>query len=223
MSTPADIAVIDYGLCNVQSVCNALKLLGASPALIVEPKEVDWDSIYGVILPGVGSFGDAMKNLRAAGWTEKIPEIVFNRKLPLLGICLGMQLLATKSYEHGEHAGLGVVAGVVNKLDPSQPNIRIPHVGWNDVKLSLSSQLFSGLGEQQTFYFVHSYVLTPTDESIVAATCDYGFPFIAALESKNIFATQFHPEKSQRAGLAVLRNFYSIAKLGHPATDARIE
>jgi glutamine amidotransferase len=129
------------------------------------------------------------------------------RGKPLLGICLGMQLLATRSTEHGDHQGLGWIPGVVDRLPDDDPDVRIPHMGWNDVRFLRTGGLFRDLGESQTFYFVHSYALRPDDPALASGQCDYGTTFTTAIEHENLFATQFHPEKSQKTGLAVLHNF----------------
>ena len=160
-----------------------------------------------IILPGVGAFGHGMENLRQAGLVEALRREVLDRRKPLLGICLGMQLLGTRGFEDGERPGLGLLPMSVPRFDLDRCNVRLPHNGWNSVEIEPASVLFAGVPQGADFFFVHSYHVVCDDESMVAARCDYGYPFAAALEHGNIFATQFHPEKSQRHGLRLLENF----------------
>jgi len=164
------------------------------------------DAAEGIILPGVGSFGDGMRRLVEDGWADRLEREVRRRGKPFLGICLGMQLLASWGMEHGAHEGLGWVAGTVDRL-PTGDGIRIPHIGWNDVRFTKREGLYATLKESAVFYFLHSYVFRPKDLAVVSGVCSYGTDFVASIESGNIFATQFHPEKSQKAGLAVLKRF----------------
>ncbi|HYX69901.1 MAG TPA: imidazole glycerol phosphate synthase subunit HisH [Terriglobales bacterium] len=200
------VGVVSYGLGNLRSVCNALSSLGASPFIAERPAELP--AADAVILPGVGAFGDGMNNLRAAGWVEILEQEVRQKGKPFLGICLGMQLLATSGTEHGTHPGLGWVSGVARRICPGDPGLRLPHIGWNDVQPRRAGKLFTSQ-EPQAFYFVHGYILAPEGQAkeAVTATCMYGEEFAATLEQGNILATQFHPEKSQRAGLDLLRRF----------------
>jgi glutamine amidotransferase len=193
---------------NVRSVYNALDALALDARITADPKEVaDADRL---ILPGVGAFGDAMGNLRARGLTEILTREVIERKKPFLGICLGMQLLAESSSEHGEHAGLGWLKASVARFRLSGNGFKVPHMGWNDVTPRLAHPVLHGLREGQfVFYFVHSFHMNCVNPGDVAASCDYGYPFAAAVARENIFATQFHPEKSQDNGLQILRNFAS--------------
>ena len=205
------ITVIDYRLCNVRSVANALARVGAIPRIVADARDLGPSAeIDGLILPGVGAFGDAMNNLGESGWIDALSTLVRCEGKPLLGICLGMQLLFSKSYEFGEHRGLDFIPGTVTRLEAKDTTVRIPHVGWNDVVVKRSSRLFAGLNERETFYFVHSYACVPQDPEVVTGTCHYGAPFVAAIERENVFGTQFHPEKSQRVGFAVLRNFCDL-------------
>ncbi|MEA5090918.1 imidazole glycerol phosphate synthase subunit HisH [Solidesulfovibrio sp.] len=198
-------AIIDYALGNLRSVANAVHALGGEPVIAATPDMLaDCDRI---ILPGVGAFGDGMDGLRRHGWIAPLTEHVMDKGKPFLGICLGMQLLAEAGAEHGRHQGLGWLPGTVELLETHDPGLRVPHIGWNDVALRPGSRLFAGLGESACFYFVHSYVYVPADPAVAAGTCVHGTAFIAAAERDNLFAVQFHPEKSQAAGLAVLRNF----------------
>jgi len=199
------IAVVDYGMGNLRSVANAFSALGHPPVIAKDPEGIR--GADRIVLPGVGAFGDAMRNLRDAGWLEALEEEVMGGGKPFLGICLGMQLLATFGTEHGRHSGLGWIPGKAIRLGEGDPGLRVPHVGWNDVRLVRVGRLYAGLTAPQSFYFVHSYVFVPDDKSVVSGTCDYGGEFAASVEWKNIHAVQFHPEKSHAAGLAVLRNF----------------
>ncbi|HEX7900449.1 MAG TPA: imidazole glycerol phosphate synthase subunit HisH [Planctomycetota bacterium] len=198
-------AILDYGMGNLRSVANACEALGSPARVARRPEELrDADRI---ILPGVGAFGDAMANLRSGGWIAALEEEVRGRGKPFLGLCLGMQLLATTGTEFGRHAGLGWIPGVAERLEPADASLRVPHMGWNRVLAEKRDGLLAGVGEGADFYFVHSYVLRPDDPSVVTGRCVYGAAFAAVVERGNIQATQFHPEKSQKAGLTVLGNF----------------
>ena len=196
-------AVINYGLGNLRSVVNAIEALGHE-AFIAERPEMLRDADR-IVLPGVGAFGDGMTKLVEGGWTEALEREVREIGKPFIGLCLGMQLLATSGTEHGVRPGLGWVNGTVDRLPEN--GVRIPHVGWNDVRLVRTDGLYADLRETGVFYFVHSYVLQPEDSSIVTGVCDYGAEFCASIETGNVFATQYHPEKSQKAGLSVLGRF----------------
>ncbi len=199
------VAIIDYGMGNLRSVANALDVLKCPVIITNNPQDLKQASH--IILPGVGAFADGIKNLQIGGWIEVLEEEVREKRKPFLGICLGMQLLATIGTEHGTHKGLNWISGTVERLQIPDTSIRVPHVGWNDANFVKKDNLFVGLGNAQAFYFVHSYVLLPEDISIVSSTADHGVNFVSSIEVKNIYATQFHPEKSQKAGLAVLTNF----------------
>ncbi|HEY9619563.1 MAG TPA: imidazole glycerol phosphate synthase subunit HisH [Crinalium sp.] len=199
------VAIIDYGMGNLRSVANAISSLNYSVLITNEPKALTEASH--IILPGVGAFGDAMHNLQTQGWISVLETEVREKGKPFLGICLGMQLLATLGTEYGEHKGLDWISGTVERLEPLDDSIRIPHIGWNDAKLLKKDGLYVGLKDTPTFYFVHSYVLVPEDKSVVSSITSHGLDFVSGIEVGNIYATQFHPEKSQKAGLSVLRNF----------------
>lgn len=205
------ITVIDYGMGNLRSVHNALDLLGAEVQITGEAEEIL--AAERLILPGVGAFGLAMQNLRERGLVDVLNEKVIAQKTPILAICLGMQLLAEESDEHGTHAGLGWVSGAVHHFDVSD-GLRVPHVGWNNIEIVGQPALFNGVKTGTEFYFVHSYHFATDDESIVAATTEYGYEFVCAVHKDNIFGTQFHPEKSQHNGLQILRNFMSWETAG---------
>lgn len=203
------IAIIDYGMGNIQSIKNALELLNAKVLVTQNPS--DLEKANGIILPGVGAFGDGMKNLKSSSMVEALHQEVIVKGKPFLGICLGMQFIAKTSFEHGMHEGLGWIDAEVKIIKPEELQFKVPHMGWSDVTLVQESPLFIGLGEKETFYFVHSYAVVPNeDENIVTASCWHGTKIAAGIQKDNIFAVQFHPEKSQGAGIKVLENFLKI-------------
>jgi len=199
------ITIIDYGLGNIRSVAKALEFLGEEARVSCRPD--DMLAADGLVLPGVGAFEDGMRNLRELGLVDVLEQQVMDEKKPFLGICLGMQLLAEEGFENGSYKGLGWVQASVKKLDVGDTALKLPHIGWNDVALKKKSLLFNGLGEDPAFYFVHSYHMACRSADILTSTCEYGEVFASSIQSENIFGTQFHPEKSQRDGLAVLKNF----------------
>ena len=198
------LAVVDYGMGNVRSVLNALDAVGVRTTLAATPAALA--SADRIVLPGVGAFSEAMQRLRDRGLVDALHENVMVRKKPFLGVCLGMQLVADISFEHGEHRGLGWVPGRVSRLEPDGA-LRVPHVGWNSVAPARSRLLSGGAAD---FYFVHAYQVQPTDPGVVTGTCEYGGAVTAMIEQDNVFGTQFHPEKSQQSGLALLRAFAEI-------------
>ncbi|MDQ3964072.1 MAG: imidazole glycerol phosphate synthase subunit HisH [Actinomycetota bacterium] len=200
-----DVAVIDYGMGNLTSVVNAFSSLGIDARICASPEELN--DAPRLVLPGVGAFPDGMRGLRERGWIPALESHARDRRKPLLGLCLGMQLLATVGEEHGEEKGLDWIGGRVVRFTADDPALRVPHVGWNDVHFSRQPGPFGELRSEETFYFVHSYVFDPDDDSDVVGTCDHGGMFAACLQRDNIFATQFHPEKSQKAGLTLLGSF----------------
>lgn len=199
------VTIVDYNMGNVRSVMKAFKHLGKK--VIISNSVSDIKRADYLVLPGVGAFYEGMENLRKLGLIEVLREEVFGNKKPLLGICLGMQLLAEDSDEFGFHKGLGWVEGSVKKLDPGD-NLKVPHVGWNEVEIVDSAcPLFQETGQKPAFYFTHSYHFIPAEEKNIKAICNYGQNFAASIQKGNIFAVQFHPEKSQLVGLKVLENF----------------
>ena len=204
MSAP--IAVIDTGICNLRSVTKALEAVGASPVVVRTPAEVDGSGAEGLVLPGVGALRDCVLSLRSSGLDATVREWI-RLERPFLGVCLGMQALFDKS-EEGDVKGLGVIAGRVVRFRLPQP-FKVPHMCWNTVRfLQRGSPLREGLADEgESFYFVHSYHCVPEDRGLVLAECDYGAPFVAAIGRGQLFATQFHPEKSQAKGLQIYRNF----------------
>ncbi|MBI4969633.1 MAG: imidazole glycerol phosphate synthase subunit HisH [Rhodospirillales bacterium] len=201
------IAIIDYTVGNLRSVANAFEHLGVQAFIANRPDELREASA--IVLPGVGAFASGMSHLKRLGFDEALEREVRDGGKPFLGICLGMQLLATRGMEHGAHAGLNWVSGTVEllRVPENSPQLRIPHIGWNDVQMVSEGGLFRGFTASEDFYFVHSYVLKPNDPAVVAGTCLHSEPFAAAIETANICAVQFHPEKSHRAGLQLLRNW----------------
>ena len=205
------IAVVDYGMGNTGSLLNALETINCRAVLTRKVKELE--ACEGIILPGVGAFGQAMKNLQELGIVEVIKEKAC-AKTPLLGICLGMQLLADSSEEEGLHMGLGLIKGKILRLRKGI-NKRIPHVGWNNLERVGNSRLYRGSDEDLSFYFVHSFAYKG-DEAYISAYTDGGYSekTVASVEDKNIFGVQFHPEKSQADGLMLLANFVSVVRGG---------
>lgn len=203
------IAIIDYDAGNIRSVEKAFEFLGEKVRITSDPKEIM--SSDAAILPGVGAFGLAMERLRERNLAEVIQEYVLSEKKPFLGICLGLQLLFEKSEESPLARGLSILKGSIRKL-PTDGGRKVPEIGWNSLSLPKESRLMKGLPEGSYVYFVHSYYLTAEDEGIVAASTDYGVTVHAAVESGNLFACQFHPEKSGAVGLSILRNFIEVVK-----------
>jgi len=199
------IGIIDYGMGNLMSVRNACEYIGAEAKVCRDPGELAGTDL--LILPGVGAFGDCMKNLRRRDFVAALNKMVIGSGIPILGICLGMQAMAKRSFEGGEHEGLGWLDADVVRIRPEGRDYRVPHIGWNDVTLAGNNPLFAGLPADPVFYFVHSYHVQCRDSGDLAATCDYGGTVTAAVRKGNIFGTQFHPEKSQDLGLRVLENF----------------
>lgn len=200
------IAIIDYDAGNIKSVEKALKTLGQD--VVVTRDAVTILNADKVILPGVGAFGDAMEKLHTYGLVEVIHKVVENKK-PFFGICLGLQLLFESSEEAPGVKGLGVLKGKIIKI-PENGELKIPHMGWNSLHLQNDGRLFQNLPQDPYVYFVHSYYLLAEDESIVKATTDYSTCIHASVEKDNVFACQFHPEKSSNVGLRILKNFCEI-------------
>ena len=204
------VSIVDYGMGNLRSVANAFAGMDCVVTVASEPAQLAGSTH--VVLPGVGAFGDGMAALRRAGWDDALGALV-SEAVPTLGICLGMQLLASVGHEHGCHDGLGWVPGEVDRLQIGEA-LRVPHVGWNEVDMTRPCSLLQDLGDRPAFYFVHSYAFHPAAEEVVTGTCAYGPPFVATLHRENVFGVQFHPEKSHRTGLRLLENFLRVS----PAT-----
>jgi glutamine amidotransferase len=202
-----DIVIVDYGMGNLRSVQKAFERVGHLGATISsDPNRIgDADKI---VLPGVGAFRDAIARLRDNGMVAPLVEHIRAGK-PFLGICLGLQLLFTKRYEDGEHAGLDVFPGEVVRF-PDSPELKIPHMGWNQVRVLRRPYMLAEVPDGTAFYFVHSYYVVPRDSGLIATETDYGAPFTSMIWDDNVFATQFHPEKSQAAGLGILHKFAAL-------------
>lgn len=206
IGAPLAIAIVDYGMGNLGSVRHALEFLGHHPIATCDPDKID--RADAIVLPGVGTFAVAMDNLRQLGLDVALTEAALERRVPFLGICLGMQLMAQEGTENGLHHGLGWVDGRVVKL-AARNNARVPHVGWAPVTLD-DGTLFAGVETGTAYYFDHSYHLD-CPPTLVVSRCAGAFDCVAAIRRDNLFATQFHPEKSQRAGLKLLRAFTDFA------------
>lgn len=197
------ITIVDYGMGNLRSVQKAFERIGAEAVIASQPREVA--AAERLVLPGVGAFRDAIAELRRKDLVTPVLDHLAAGK-PFLGICLGLQLLFDVSDEGGQHEGLGVLRGRVERF-PEQPGFKVPHMGWNRLNRSGDCSVFNDTPDDAYFYFVHSYHVVPADESVVASRTDYIVPFVSAVARDNLFAVQFHPEKSQRHGLALLKNF----------------
>jgi glutamine amidotransferase len=206
--TPS-IAVIDTGICNLRSVTKALEVAGAAPAAVRSPADLAASGARGLVLPGVGALRDCVASLRGSRLDAAVKDWIAGDG-PFLGVCLGMQALFERS-EEGNVTGLGVFPGEVVRFR-LPPGLKVPHMGWNTVTFEdADSPLVRGLGGRGSFYFVHSYHCVPADPGLVLGRCDYGGPFTAAIGRGKVFATQFHPEKSQANGIRIYRNFVSFA------------
>ena len=202
------VAIIDYDAGNIKSVEKAIHFLGKDVVITRDP-DVILNASH-VILPGVGAFGDAMEKLQSYNLVSIIEEVV-KRRIPFLGICLGLQLLFEKSEESPGVSGLGILKGEIKRI-PAEEGLKIPHIGWNSLTFPKQSRLFQGIKEESYVYFVHSYYLKARQPEIVAAITEYGTQIHASVESENVFACQFHPEKSSSVGLKILENFLKITR-----------
>jgi len=206
------IVIIDYEMGNLRSVQKAIEKMGGKAVISSDLTVIK--SAQKLILPGVGAFGKAMENLQKMNLIDIIKNKV-KEKTPLLGICLGYQILFEKGFEKGEHAGLGLISGQVEIISVGagrdRPLLKVPHMGWNQIKVqNKKSKLFKNISDQEYFYFVHSYYSTKVSKDISAATVDYGTEFVCAIEKENLFGIQFHPEKSSEAGLKIIKNFIVV-------------
>ena len=197
------IAVIDYGMGNLRSIHNALMKVGGNPVIVSDKR--DFSDADGVVIPGVGAFGDAMHNLMP--FADKLFDLI-DSGIPLLGICIGMQLLFEWS-EESDCAGFGLLKGDVVRLPEG---VKVPQMGWNELTVQSDTDLLTGIDDGDFFYFVHSYYCVPRDQQIIVATTDYGVDMAAVVEKDNVHAVQFHPEKSSRKGLLILKNFVRMVK-----------
>ncbi|MBM7854266.1 glutamine amidotransferase [Desulfohalotomaculum tongense] len=200
------IAIIDYGMGNLRSVQKGFEKVGYRAEIVNAPEKLV--NYSGVVLPGVGAFADAMENLHQTGLVKAIKEIAASGK-PLLGICLGQQLLFEYSEEWGKTPGLGIFAGRVRRLPPG---LKVPHMGWNQIEIKRQSPLLEGVPDGSAFYFVHSYHVDPADGDVILTTTHYGVRFASIVGENNVFGIQFHPEKSSRLGLQILQNFGKLVE-----------
>jgi len=202
------IAIIDYGMGNLRSVQKGFEKVGFDAVVTSDPKTLL--EAERVVLPGVGAFRDCMNNLEQAGFVEPILRVIEEGR-PFLGICLGLQLLFTESEEFGLHKGLNVIPGRVLRfpdgMEEAGEELKVPHMGWNQLAIKRQAPIFEGIDEGTNVYFVHSYYVKPDDDGVIASTTGYGMEFCSSIWRDNVVATQFHPEKSQEKGLAMLRNF----------------
>jgi len=202
------ISIVDYGMGNLRSVQKGFERVGATAAIVREAQQIE--SASRLVLPGVGAFADAMANLGERGLIDPIRAFIRSGR-PFLGVCLGLQLLFESSEEDGDHAGLGVLKGRVVRFRPGDRALKVPHMGWNALRFTQPAcALFRGIDEGSSVYFVHSYYAAPANPAVISAVADYGHEFCAAIHAGNIFACQFHPEKSQRVGLTMLSNFSAL-------------
>jgi glutamine amidotransferase len=205
------IAVVDYGMGNLRSVQKALERVGAEVAVTADPAVIT--DAAGLVLPGVGAFADCMRGLDRGGLIGPILDFI-GTKRPFFGICLGLQLLFSESFEFGRHEGLGVIKGSVVRFSggpfEGKDRLKIPHMGWNRVAWAGADPPFDAVTDDDYFYFVHSYYVVPDDRDEAAGITEYGIDFVSAVRHENVWATQFHPEKSQEKGLAILRSFKGL-------------
>jgi imidazole glycerol-phosphate synthase subunit HisH len=205
------IAIIDYGMGNLGSVHKALEKFAPDVRIVQSPRELA--RAEKIVLPGVGAFRDAIERLRASGMAEPIVSAVRDGT-PLLGICLGLQMLFDVSYEDGEHRGLGIIPGKVLRFDfsnlPADRRLRVPQMGWNQIRWDRDVPILRGIGQDAYVYFCHSYYAAPADASVTATRTDYGIDYTSSVWRDNLYAVQFHPEKSQAVGLKMLENFVRL-------------
>jgi imidazole glycerol-phosphate synthase subunit HisH len=206
------LAVVDYGAGNLRSVVNALESLGTHPAIVSDPAQLA--SAHAIVLPGVGAFGDGMRVLKERGLVEALDAEVRGKGKPYLGVCLGMQFLADVSEERGRHEGFGWIPGAVVKLNPADRACKVPHMGWNALRVVREDPLFEELAGSPTFYFVHGYRFAPRDPDAATSLCWHGEDIVASVRAGHIFGVQFHPEKSQQNGVRLLSNFVKHVEAG---------
>lgn len=204
------VGIINYGMGNLASVSRAIETIGYEPVIAEYPEELR--RVSRIVLPGVGAFSEGMDRLAAGGWTSELDHLVRVGGRPLLGICLGMQFLATRGSEGGEREGLGFVDGEIVHLSDIGCDERVPHVGWNEVRVCRHDLLLDAIPDRTDFYFVHSYAFRAANSDDVLGAVDYGCEIAAIVRSGNVWGTQFHPEKSSKAGLGLLRNFVERAE-----------
>lgn len=202
------VAIIDYGMGNLDSVARAIEECRGEP--VITSRAEDLKEANYIILPGVGAFGDGMRNIRDLGLDRTIREEVLQKEIPFLGICLGMQLLASQGHEGGEATGLNLISGDVVRFEPNGPGVKVPHIGWNEVVLERPHSLFRDIPSGADFYFVHSYHFVCKNREDILSWTPYCGNFVSAVNRKNVIGVQFHPEKSLQLGLKLLSNFLSL-------------
>jgi imidazole glycerol-phosphate synthase subunit HisH len=202
------IAIVDYGMANLRSVQKAFEAIGVDSAIVDSAEGIN--KADAVVLPGVGAVADAIRTIHEKGFAQAILDHIKKDK-PFLGICLGLQMLFETCHEEGVHKGLGVIQGEVVRFDVDAAyGLKVPHMGWNQLQFVSDNPLYKGLPQGSNVYFVHSYHGVPADKAVAATLTDYGRPFVSSIRRGNLFATQFHPEKSQKVGLQILRNFADL-------------
>ena len=202
------IAIIDYERGNLRSISNGLQKVGATVEIGHRTELLE--AADGIVLPGVGAFGEGIHFIKSTSLHDELHRQIIQQNKPFLGICLGLQILADYSMEFGRNDGFGWVAGGVVRIEPDSTEHKIPHMGWNTVDVRKRDPLYRNLGEDPTFYFVHSFHFVPDDEDVVTSTTNHGIKLAASIQKGNIFGVQFHPEKSQKDGLQVLENFVDV-------------
>ncbi len=202
------VTIVDYGMGNLKSLHRALNEVGGNVVISNDVRDIT--SAQRLIIPGVGSYADGAKNLRARGLFDIIRKVSLEDERPILGICLGMQLLSSNGNEGGTSEGLAIIPGEVKRLEPTTSEERIPHMGWNDVNLTTNGELFLGIPNHSDFYFVHSYCLIPANSSHIVGTTDFCGRTVTAVRNGNTWGVQFHPEKSGPLGYRLLRNFLNL-------------
>lgn len=205
------ITIVDYGLGNINAFANLYKKLNVKLQFARDVN--DFSETTKLILPGVGAFDHAMKKLNDSGMREKLDELVLEKNIPVIGICVGMQMMANNS-EEGELNGLGWIPGRVKKFTRAEPSLEsdfpLPHMGWNSLSIVRSSKLFDGLDDRKQFYFLHSYYYQPDNEDYILATSEYGYEYASVINKNNVYGIQCHPEKSHHNGIALLKSFMSL-------------
>ena len=206
------VAIVDYNSGNISSVINSFREVAKDKVIIEVTSDLKKiESSDKVVLPGQGSFKscvDALKKIN--GLTETLNEFAIRKKKPLLGICVGLQMFADVGYEEAETKGLGWIPGKVSKIDNKSGKYKLPHIGWNEIEFMKNSKIFNGIENKSHMYFVHSYEFIPEDKSVISATVDYSTRVVCSIEKENLFGTQFHPEKSDKLGLQIIKNFVNL-------------
>jgi imidazole glycerol-phosphate synthase subunit HisH len=199
------VAIINYGIGNIRSLYNSLKKIEIEAEIIEDPELIY--KFNKVFLPGVGSYKDAVDMIRKIGWEKPIKNFSNDKNKSLFGICVGMQILSTYGYEHGKSNGLNIIEGDVEHMDKQGCNLKLPHIGWNNIKILNDNLITENISNDSNFYFVNSYSYKVIDSERLIATTNYGIEFPSIINIQNIFGTQFHPEKSSKAGIQILKNF----------------